>query len=512
MSQKNLFATGLVTLSMLAQNVTFAQSNRTVERPPQYVIFAFDGSYTNSVWQYSRDFSKQQKSRGIDTYFTFFINPVYLLTEAPASKSAYKAPGGNRGSAIGWGDNNADVSERVDQMNAAHEEGHELGSHAVGHHNGQNWSLDDWTSEFTQFDHIVRNFFSINGMTQTRKGARGLNFLNDMVGFRAPQLGVNESVYQVLPQFGFKYDTSKVNNVNYWPRKNPQGTWNFPLAQVPEPGGARRWLSMDYNFCVRDSARITSEDPSALGMTAVNPNSGKVIRNGDRTCLNVISANQKAQVKANMMSIYRSYFNTNYYGNRAPLHLGHHFSNWMSGAYMETFYEFANEVCSKPEVKCVTYKEFMAFLESKTPDELAAFQASQFAPLSRPKSAVTARSLDLSVVLSAQGENLKLDLVGADALRPGLKKQIFVNGFTQEVQDSFRLQTLRKVVRPGDSADLRIAVKDRLGKEIATATYKINKVGTAEESVGFENIEEEWLKGHLDGAHKDEALGFTQGN
>ena len=509
MSKMNFMAKGLMTLSLLTQHGAWAQSAKTVERPPQFVMFAFDGSYNNEIWQYSRDYTKHKKSQGVDTSFTFFINPVYLLT--PATKATYKAPGGNRGSAIGWGDDNRDVSDRVDQMNEAYQEGHEIGSHAVGHFDGSTWSQSDWESEFSQFDYIVKNLFSINGLRTTTQGFKGLVFLKDIVGFRAPQLGISKGLYPVLAGHGFKYDTSKVNNENYWPRRNEFGTWNFPLAQVKEPGGARKWISMDYNFCVRDSSRILSEDPQAMNVTAYDSKKGKTIKNNDKFCLKAITAEQKAKVKANMLAIYRSYFNNNYYGNRAPVHIGHHFSSWMSGAYLEVFYEFANEVCSKPEVKCGTYNELLRFVEGKSASELEALQAGNFAKLPRPKSALTARPWELNISMKEQDGAMKFALSGRDAHRAGLKKFVSVEGVTKEISGDLALSDIRALVKQGEDTLVRIAVKDRMDKEVATATYKIDKVGTDAEAVHTENIEDKWLEGHLDGAHADE-MDITRGH
>jgi hypothetical protein len=85
-----------------------------------------------------------------------------------------------------------------------------------------------------------------------------------------------------------------------------------------------------------------------------------------------------------MIDTYRKYFADNYYGNRAPVHIGHHFSKWNGGAYWNAMKTFAKEVCAKPEVKCVTYKELAAFLETRTPDQLKDYKNGAFPKLPRP--------------------------------------------------------------------------------------------------------------------------------
>jgi hypothetical protein len=60
-----------------------------------------------------------------------------------------------------------------------------------------------------------------------------------------------------------------------------------------------------------------------------------------------------------VLTSYRNYFRHSYTGNRAPLFIGHHFSLWNDGVYWEAMKTFAREVCGKPGVKCVSYKELM---------------------------------------------------------------------------------------------------------------------------------------------------------
>lgn len=547
MSKRNLIAKGLATLSLFTQHFAWAQT-KTVERPPQFVLFAFDGSYNNEVWQYSRDFTQMKKDRGVDTRFTFFINPVYFLS--PENKTFYSPPGSrlitdskgnviatrNRGSAIGWGDDQRDISERIDQMNGAYKEGHEIGSHAVGHFDAGykeckmdpstrkcerkadgsiNWKWDlrwseaDWRSEFEQFYAILDNVFSLNNIRQ--KESKGLLFRQDIKGFRAPVLGVSDGLWPNLPKFGIKYDTSKLNFVNYWPQRNEHGTWNFPLAEVPEPGGSRKWISMDYNFCVRDSARVLKEEPQTMQIMKTDSKGQVVKANKARDCLNEVSTAQKAKVKANMLEIYRSYFTNNYYGNRAPVHIGHHFSRWMSGAYLETFFEFANEVCSKPEVKCVTYAELMKYLEGKSASEIEAFRKGNFAKLPRPKSATTARHLDLNIGMTADQDFMKVSLSGRDAKLAGLKQFVTVGDVTREIESVIDLKDVRELSEAGQDALVRISVENARNKEIATATFKVKAVGTQNEIVDETNVEERWVQGHLPEAHRDE-VDFTRGH
>jgi hypothetical protein len=116
-----------------------------------------------------------------------------------------------------------------------------------------------------------------------------------------------------------------------------------------------------------------------------------------------------------------------------------------------------------------------------------------------------ARHMDLNINMKANKQALKINLAGRDAKMAGLQKFVSVGGVTKALQGEIKLSEIRELVPAGEEAFVRIAVKDRMNKEIATATYKIDHVGTDKEVVGTENIEEKWLEGHLDGAHADDS-------
>jgi hypothetical protein len=79
-----------------------------------------------------------------------------------------------------------------------------------------------------------------------------------------------------------------------------------------------------------------------------------------------------------MLATYLDYFHTNYTGNRAPLHIGHHFTAYQGGVYNEALKDFARRVCGLPEVKCATYGELADFMDKQKPEALTAYQAGDF--------------------------------------------------------------------------------------------------------------------------------------
>jgi hypothetical protein len=318
-----------------------APEQNTVARPPQFVILAFDGSLNNAFWEESRAFARDTNLK-----FTYFISGTYFIPNA--KKSLYVAPHGlgPGKSAIGFGGETSAIAMRFKHLQAAADEGNEIGSHANGHFDGSSWTEADWISEFDQFDKII--FQGVGGTSPNlRFGPK------DSIGFRAPQLGHSKGLFRMLAKHDYVYDTSKTSAPTSWPTfDNEMKFWNFPLAELRIVGSDKKTLSMDFNFYVAHSRG--EPDPA-----------------------------NKSKYEKQTLDTYAKYFENNYFGNRAPLHIGHHFSKWNGGAYWDAMKAFAKRVCGLPEVKCVTYKDLVSFVtENKA--NLPAFQAGNFTKMPRP--------------------------------------------------------------------------------------------------------------------------------
>lgn len=72
----------------------------------------------------------------------------------------------------------------------------------------------------------------------------------------------------------------------------------------------------------------------------------------------------KPSALGEMLASYRDYFYANYNGSRAPVNIGHHFSEWNDGVYWQTMKDFAEEVCGLPDVRCVTYTGLADWLDA----------------------------------------------------------------------------------------------------------------------------------------------------
>jgi hypothetical protein len=313
-----------------------------VDRPPQYVLMAFDNCTELDRWQELSDFSSRMNKNADIVHFTFFISGINFV--ADSYRNVYQGPHQRRGASnINFGGSQQDVLSRIRFVNDLRARGHEIASHAVGHFSGKSWSVADWGKEFDEFGEVLNNVGPNN-----RLGAEAaLKFsAGDIVGFRAPYLDRSPGLYTVLKERGFRYDTSGSGSINTWPEKTG-GIWRFNLAALKLEGTREMPLSMDYNvFMVQTRATH-------------GPLNDEVVR-------------------GQTLRAYLNYFRTNYLGGRAPLHIGHHFFNYQNGAYNSALKSFAGAVCGLPEVKCVTYTALADFLDGQSLETLSAFRRGDF--------------------------------------------------------------------------------------------------------------------------------------
>lgn len=457
----------LLLLTIVLRSATEAAP---VKRPPQFVMLAFDGSQSIPMWQATRKFAVDATKAGAPVRFTYFVSAVYYVG-APY-KSLYNAPmHGTGASAIGWGGNSADLLARFDQTNLANQEKHEIASHSVGHWDGSKWSYQQWSSEFEQFHRFFEDFFSINRISATALFPRGWSFIPKRInGFRAPLLGDNADLWRVLKDYRYRYDTSQTARTDYWPEMNSTGGhWNFPLAQIRIAGTGKKTLTMDYNFYVADSA--------------AQPNPAN-----------------KEIYKKQMVDTYLQYFQSNYSGNRAPIHIGHHFSLWNGAAYWEAMQEFALKVCGLPDVRCATYQELADFMDAQSPQTINAFREKNFdSPAPQPLFALGASPIDLDIRVRSNGRRIGFEFTGQTELVKTSQIRVKVNG--QEwasAMDGIELTKLRERFR-GGSASITVSL-EREGIEIARSTHILRNIGLLEETFG-DREEDQALLGDRPEAH-----------
>lgn len=305
---------------------------QAAERPPQFVVVSFDNCGELERWQQLSDFLDELDAGSVHARFTFFVSGTNFLPDT--KRHLYRAPHQPAGVAnIAFGGRPEDVRRRAGYIDRLRARGNEIASHAVGHFDGKQWSVADWREEFRTYDALLREA----GLAAPTPA---------IAGFRAPYLGRGPALYAALKDHGLRYDASGVGDANAWPEKK-DGLWRFNLASLRIAGSGRHTLSMDYNFLVAQSG------------PAGNPN-------------------HHALFREQMLRTYLEYFRGNYGGNRAPLHIGHHFSPMQGGVYQLALMDFVRAVCGLPEVRCIVYRELADYLDRLDQQTLQAFQRGDF--------------------------------------------------------------------------------------------------------------------------------------
>ncbi|THF58981.1 polysaccharide deacetylase family protein [Ollibium composti] len=288
-------------------------------RPKQAVIISFDSARDISQWQRSRALAKRTGA-----HFTYFLSCVFLLT--PETRKAYAGPHKGAGkSNVGFAASKDEVAARLEQIRLAATEGHDIGSHGCGHFDGKAWTKTDWRTEFSAFRHVLENAYALNGIAPEPPDWRA--FADHAVtGFRAPYLSTGKAMYAALAEAGFRYDASGVSGGPVEPQASG-GILHFSLPLIPEGPKGRPVIAMDYNLYARHSGAV--EKPE-----------------------------EKGAFEERAYQAFHAAFEREYDGERVPLQLGFHFTLMNGGAYWDALERFADEVCVKADVECISFRDW----------------------------------------------------------------------------------------------------------------------------------------------------------
>ncbi|MEU4765578.1 polysaccharide deacetylase [Actinosynnema sp. NPDC023794] len=296
------------------------------EKPPQFVLFSFDGAASKPHWDRIMPIAKQANA-----HVTGLLSGVYLVPDEDGR--TYTGPGHRTGySSIGFGGSRADVDLRIGYLNAAIDAGHEIGTHYNGHYclgdepNVGTWNTDQWNRELDQFFAIVEK-------------ARQRGFKLDPAAVRGGRTPCLEGQWgQAFPAMlghGLAYDTSHVSLGVVWPFVH-EGLWEFPMPEVRVPALGKQVVMMDFNLWF--ALNGAKEEPDKAG---------------DYTRI--------------VLDTYRSVYQSAFNGNRAPIVIGNHFNEWAGGAFSNAVEGFLGEVCVKPETVCATYTEVIQWMQLQDP-------------------------------------------------------------------------------------------------------------------------------------------------
>ena len=305
------------------------------QRPPQFVVFSWDGAGEDSQKLFSHF---REVGRKYDARMTYFLSGVYML---PAEKRDLYHPPLHSPGASDIGFNDVDgIKATLEQMRGAWQEGNEIGTHFNGHFCGPDrgvgtWSAEDWVDEIEQAEAFVKSWRTNAGLDS--EPPLPFDYSKELVGGRAPCLEGQRNLIPAAKAMGFRYDASSSGGLQVWPDKI-DGIWDFPLQQIPVPGRGFETLSMDYNFLANQSG-TTRGDPSRHEAW------GRQMRDG------LLAAFDRA-----------------YNGNRAPLFVGNNFESWNGGTYMRAVEDTIRTICPREGVHCVTFKQLADWLDAQDPE------------------------------------------------------------------------------------------------------------------------------------------------
>ncbi|CAM5737595.1 hypothetical protein [Streptomyces hirsutus] len=307
------------------------------QKPPQFVVFSWDGALQGDDGLFSHFLDVAEEN---DAHMTFFLTGIYLLPQT--KKALYDPPQHDRGAAAISYPTDEHIRTTLEQLGRAWKKGNEIGTHFNGHFcnekGGGDWSVAEWKSEIDQFNSFVKNWKTNTGYTDLP--ALPFDVDKEVTGGRAPCLEGQANLLKAIKDYGYRYDSSSAGDFQIWPVKKG-GVWDFPLQMLPYEGGKYQGLSMDFNFLYNQSDGKTEGDP------AMYP-----------------------QWEEETVDTYMAGFNRVYHGSRAPLFIGNHFEEWNGGIYMRAVERTIENVCTKKDVQCVSFKELADWMDVQAPATL----------------------------------------------------------------------------------------------------------------------------------------------
>ncbi|MET7860878.1 hypothetical protein ABZS81_27470 [Streptomyces sp. NPDC005318] len=309
------------------------------ETPPQFVIFSWDGAGEVGTGLFPRflDLAKEH-----DAAMTFFLSGIYLLPES--KKSLYRPPNNRTGASdIGYL-TDAHIKETLGHIRRAWLDGHEIGTHFNGHFcagsgSVARWTPAQWENEIDQAVSFVTEWRTNTGWTDLEP--LPFDYRKELVGARTPCLLGQDDLLPAARKLGWRYDASSPGGTQIWPEKR-QGLWDLPLQGVPFPGHTFEVLSMDYNILANQSVNSTQGIPSRFPAW-----------------------------RAQATQAYLAGFDRAYRSNRAPFFIGNHFEVWNGGIYMDAVEETIKRIAEKPDVRLVSFRQFVDWLDVQDPAVLA---------------------------------------------------------------------------------------------------------------------------------------------
>lgn len=317
------------------------------EKPPQFVVFSWDGAAEDGNKLVS-EFSKLSEAN--KAQMTYFLSGIYVLPKT--KKAMYTGPKHAAGASDINFMSDETVRNTIIQMREVWLKGNEIGTHFNGHFcnsatSGKSWSPADWKNETEQAVKFVQNWKTNTGYADLPPLPFDYAPGKELIGGRAPCLEGQSNLMRAGKEMGFRYDASSAGGLQVWPKRGKEsGIWDFPLQSLPWPGNPNKsQLSMDYNIMYEQEALHGKYDPS-----------------------------KKDAWEKEARDFYLNGFQRAYTTNRAPLFIGNHFEDWNGGIYMNAVRDTVTSVCTKADVRCVTFRQLTDWLEGQDPAVITKLQ------------------------------------------------------------------------------------------------------------------------------------------
>lgn len=125
--------------------ITLGREPLTTDFTKRPFVFsaAFDGSLRFALWLRTIEHARaMRRKHGKGPHYTFFVNAAFYTTKPGESD-------------VGKAMTHDEVVVRRALTQQAINEGHEIGDHGMGHHDGRNWSKQEWLDEFALFHGVM---------------------------------------------------------------------------------------------------------------------------------------------------------------------------------------------------------------------------------------------------------------------------------------------------------------------------------------------------------------------
>ncbi len=309
------------------------------QKPPQFVIFSWDGageSRQRALPALSR--TRQGTRRGDD------VLPLRDLSAARVEEVPLRPPNNPRGASdIGYLTDDH-VKDTLKYVRQAWLDGHEIGTHFNGHFCGGSGSVERWTpaqwhSEINQAVSFVTEWRTNTGWEN--EDPLPFDYRKELVGGRT------------LPA-----------RPGQPPADRAQAGLALRRQLARRPPDLAREARRRLGTCRSRRCRSPATPSRSSRWTTTSLPTSRRIR--PRACSSRYPGWRKQATDAYLAGFQRAYES-----NRAPFYIGNHFEEWNGGIYMDAVEEVIKKVADKDDVRLVSFRQYVDWLDAQDPAVLA---------------------------------------------------------------------------------------------------------------------------------------------